>query len=69
MFLFCVGCLGNTWWAVESPGVTRGDIEGDFVANGERDGEKLGDMAEDVLNVAPEASWLIGDRGSIMVVL
>lgn len=40
-------------------------MDGDFVANGESAGEKLGDMAADVLNDAPDASWLIGDLGSM----
>lgn len=43
------------------PGVTKGDIEGLRVAKGERDGEKLGDIAVDVLK--PPGSWLMGDRG------
>ncbi|KAJ8953092.1 hypothetical protein NQ318_013434 [Aromia moschata] len=64
----------RTGWCGESgdsevgnPGATRGDIDGDLVASGDSDGEKLGDMAVDVVNVAPEASWLMGDLGNIII--
>jgi len=39
--------------------VTRGDTEGDLVARGDSDGEKLGVNAGDV----KVDSWLIGERG------
>lgn len=42
---------------------TCGEMDGDRVANGDSDGEKLGDMADDVLK-PPDASWLIGERGN-----
>lgn len=36
----------------------------DCVANGDSDGENDGDIADDVLKPAIDASWLIGDRGN-----
>ena len=38
-------------------------MDGDRVANGESDGEKLGDIADDVLKPAAE-SWPMGDLGN-----
>jgi hypothetical protein len=40
-------------------------MEGDLVARGDREGEKLGDMAVEVLKPVPDASWLIGERGNM----
>jgi len=41
---------------VGTPGVTSGDIDGDLVARGDREGEKLGDIAVEVLKPTPDAS-------------
>lgn len=43
--------------------LTWGETDGDCVANGDSEGENDGDIADDVLNPAIEASWLIGERG------
>jgi hypothetical protein len=45
--------------------VTSGDIDGDLVARGDREGEKLGDIAVEVLKPTPDASWLMGERGNM----
>lgn len=45
---------------VTLPGVMSGEMDGDRVASGEREGLKEGDMAGEV----NEDSWLIGERGS-----
>lgn len=51
-------CDGLGTW----PGLTRGEMEGLRVARGDNEGEKLGDIAADVLN--PPGSCPMGDRGS-----
>lgn len=43
-------------------GPPSGEIEGERVASGESEGEKEGDMAEEVLK-PPLASWPMGERG------
>ena len=43
------------------PGPTNGDIDGDLVAKGDKDGENEGDIAA---AEKPGTSWLIGDRGN-----
>jgi hypothetical protein len=50
----CGGCRGNdTIWC---DACTCGDIDGERVANGDRDGEKLGDIAVDALKPTPAVS-------------
>lgn len=45
---------------VTLPGVMSGEMEGERVARGEREGLNEGDMAGEV----KDDSWLMGERGS-----
>lgn len=55
---FHIWCFrgSDTMWCEPD---TCGDIEGERVAKGDSEGEKLGDMAEEAKTLV---SWLIGER-------